>query len=404
MGDSRPMLARALTLLSIGAAAGPVSGANCPSTDAVSAEVARLGTTDAMAAVGSAEVTVQGTRMRLTLRGLDGAVLGVREVSAPLSCVERASVAATLISAWVGAWPTGALSKPVEPQPPLQAERSLARRAAAPAAGASLLGPAPAAPPTVHSESSVARTPAPATPKPLVTSPAIPAAAAGADATATPAGSSSVDTANPPFGAPSSSLPDAPSPPSPVHAHDAATADARAAGWPASRIPTEVGAFGVWMHDGDAGALGGGIRAGYRSLRWFGLDILFAASGPRERALEPGLAAYRLYALGLGATYRRNAGRAFGELGLFPEATLLAVEGRQLDQGRGVTRWGAAAEAHLRLGLALGPWRPFVLVGGSYAFRAERLTLDDHRDRSITLSRWNSSLGLGLAYLFGAQR
>jgi hypothetical protein len=65
-----------------------------------------------------------------------------------------------------------------------------------------------------------------------------------------------------------------------------------------------------------------------------------------------------------------------------------------------VSRWGLAADARLRLGLALGSWRPFMFAGTSYALRAERLTLDDYPEHSITLSRWNFSFGLGLGYLF----
>jgi hypothetical protein len=43
-----------------------------------------------------------------------------------------------------------------------------------------------------------------------------------------------------------------------------------------------------------------------------------------------------------------------------------------------------------------------LLAGASYALRGERLTLDD-RSQSITLSRWNVSVGAGLAFLFGEE-
>jgi hypothetical protein len=45
---------------------------------------------------------------------------------------------------------------------------------------------------------------------------------------------------------------------------------------------------------------------------------------------------------------------------------------------------------------------PFLFVGGNCALRGERLTLDD-RSQSITLSRWNVSVGAGLAFLFGEE-
>jgi hypothetical protein len=117
------MFAQPLAVL-LAVKAGPAPNAGCPSADAITAELKRLGTAAALAAVGSLEVTVQGTRMQVTLRGLDGTATGVREVTAPASCAERARVAAVLISAWAGTF--GVVTFPASARPP-SAPRSLSR-------------------------------------------------------------------------------------------------------------------------------------------------------------------------------------------------------------------------------------------------------------------------------------
>jgi hypothetical protein len=146
------------------------------------------------------------------------------------------------------------------------------------------------------------------------------------------------------------------------------------------------------------------MQCGLRFPRWFGIDAVFAGSGERERGMVRGAAVYRLYGLGLGPSFRKQLGPVFGDLGILPEVTLLTVDGRNLNPGKSVTRWGAAANARLRLGFVLGSWRPFAFAGTGFALRAERLTLDDYPGQSITLSPWSFSLGLGLAYLFGGEK
>jgi hypothetical protein len=173
---------------------------------------------------------------------------------------------------------------------------------------------------------------------------------------------------------------------------------------PGRHSPLEMGGFGFGIHDGNAGAFGGGVQAGYRFSRWLAIGAWLEGSGQRERPMVRGRAAYRLYDLGLGLTVGETVGPIFGDLSVLPELTLLTVEGRNLNPGKSVTRWGAAADARLRLGLVLGPWRPFVFGAGSYALLAYRLTLDDYPEQSTTLSRRNAILGLGLAYCFGAAR
>jgi hypothetical protein len=143
---------------------------------------------------------------------------------------------------------------------------------------------------------------------------------------------------------------------------------------------------------------------GYRLPGWLGIDAVLSGVGERERALPPGIATYRSYGFALGPSLRARSRYFFGDLGLLPEVTLLTAEGRNLNPGNPITRWGLAADARLRLGLVLGGWRPFVFVAGSVAIRAERLNLEDHAERGIDLSRWNASVGGGVTYFWGSAR
>ena len=79
---------------------------DCPSRGAVASELDRLGASTAIAALGSPEVAIVGKTMRVVLRGRDGSVIGAREVTAPNTCQERASVAAVFMAAWAGVWST----------------------------------------------------------------------------------------------------------------------------------------------------------------------------------------------------------------------------------------------------------------------------------------------------------
>jgi hypothetical protein len=380
------MVGQLVTLLLVGAAAVPAPGAGCPSPEAVAAELARLGTASAVAAVATPEIRVHGATMRVALRGLDGAISGVREVAAPGSCAERASVAAVLVSAWVGAWRAGSFP---EASPPLGAKATPVDAPPLPAGAPAGTGRSQPAPSAGSLEPPAADVRAPAFP-----------ASPGASPAGTFAPGLSPSVARP-LSAPS---PARASPSRPVRALDGLAAEGAPAGRPARRSLLELGGFGFGMHDGDAGTFGGGMQVGFRFPGWLGLDAVFAVGGQRERAMVRGTAAYRLYGLGLGLSFRKRSGSVFADLGVLPDITLLRVEGRNLNPGRSFGRWGIAADARVRLGLALGSWRPFVFAGASYALRAERLTLDDYPEpeHSITLSRWNFSFGLGLAYLFGA--
>ena len=132
------MFGQTLAVLLLGVTAEPAPNVACPARDAITAELQRLGSAAAVAAVGFPEVTVQGTRMRVALRGLDGTISGVREVAVPATCAERARVAAVLTSAWVGAWSAGPFSEPARPH-------AASEPAPAPIAAAALASPAVAA-------------------------------------------------------------------------------------------------------------------------------------------------------------------------------------------------------------------------------------------------------------------
>jgi len=161
----------ALAMAMFSALAGDGSGApapagDCPSRQAVEAEIGRLGPARVLALAGTPDVTVQGASMRIVLRGRDGQALGRREVAAPATCPERAVVAAVVIAAWLGEWasagssaaPTPAALPPAPPAPaaPPAAVASPAARAPAPVGAPPLLTasrtvvPAPGTP--VHGE------------------------------------------------------------------------------------------------------------------------------------------------------------------------------------------------------------------------------------------------------------
>lgn len=335
-------------------AAAPV---NCPSTESLSAELERLGTAKAVAAVGTPEVSVSGSRMRVGLRGRDGSLSGVREIVAPASCGERAQVAATVLSAWVGAWPAGSFPEAAVSAP---SATNLAPARRAESARAPEAAPLPAsASPTAEQEKA-------ATEKADAPSDAAAASKASPQASARPVLEESGPVVPP---APSAATP----------------------------LSFELGGFAFGIHDGDAFGFGGGVQVGLHFPHWLGLEAVMAGSSQRERAMERGTAAYRLFSLGVGGNARRTWRVAFVDLGVMPEATLLTVSGRNLQSGRNATRWGLAAAARARFGLVYGGWRPFLFMGASHDFRAERLLLEDYPEHSLTLSRWNFICGLGLA-------
>ena len=172
---------------------------------------------------------------------------------------------------------------------------------------------------------------------------------------------------------------------------------------PNQRFSVEVGGVGFGIHDGKVGAWGGGVEAGYRLSRWRTVAAWFEGSGAREQALALSSATYRRYDLGLGLAFGKTVEPLFADLSFLPELTRLTVEGERLVSGNSENRWGVAAGARIRIGLLIGPWRPFVFVAGSYDLAEEQFTFyGSHGYDVLTIPRGNASYGLGLAYLFGA--
>lgn len=171
-------------------------------------------------------------------------------------------------------------------------------------------------------------------------------------------------------------------------------------------FPLEMGLFGFGIHDGEAGTFGGGLEAGYRFLRRLAVGAWVEASGERKRATVDWSYTHRLYSLGLGLTVRETAGRLLVDLSVFPELTRLTAEGAYLVSGSSQTRWGGGAGTRFRLGLPLGPWCPFIFVGGSFVWWTESLSVYEQHVYSgnVALPSRNASLGVGLAYRFGEAR
>ncbi len=97
----------AAAILAVATASSRALGAaapTCPERHAVEQELARLGAAPALAQKGTPDISVDGSGMRIVLRGRDGNVLGMREIAAPVACQERAVVAAVVIAAWLGEW------------------------------------------------------------------------------------------------------------------------------------------------------------------------------------------------------------------------------------------------------------------------------------------------------------
>jgi hypothetical protein len=111
-------LALAVMVVSLSEASpSPLSEPLCPDPSEVEEQLVRLGI------VGGArpEITIVDDKMRVVLLAQDGTTLGSREVEAPVSCQERATVAAVLVATWMGVWPHSAQaesSPPVVDNPP----------------------------------------------------------------------------------------------------------------------------------------------------------------------------------------------------------------------------------------------------------------------------------------------
>ena len=350
----------------------------CPSEQAVAAELERLGAAAALAELGSPEVTIEGTRMRVFFHGRDGSILGVREVIAPATCDERASIAAVFIAAWVGVWPV-----PLTKASPPETATSVPARTYAAPPGAGMAEPMDPGIQRERESPHDVNAPSPqdaGAPAEMPLSPTVPP----------PPPPASLPVAEP---APTRPLPARAEPP-----HLAAKSVTRVG---QGRPRAEVAAWALETNDGNATTVGGGFLAGYRFARRIAVAALLEATGEREIAVGPGVAAYRPYRLGVGASILRTWGLLFLDGGIFPEWTMLTLRGGgQLHIGHKVTTWGAEIDLRVRLGLSVGRIAPFLFLGGSGALFPQKLTLDDDQ-RNTTLSRWSGSAGVGMAFLFG---
>ena len=95
----------------------PSSTPPCPDPSEVESQLLRLGVRGGT----RPEITVADDKMRVVLHGQDGSILGSREVDAPASCHERATVAAVLVATWMGVW---SQAQEAEHPPPKPAVRS----------------------------------------------------------------------------------------------------------------------------------------------------------------------------------------------------------------------------------------------------------------------------------------
>ena len=363
------MLGAVASLLWAGAVTVLPVGVACPSGDAVAAELDRLGATVALATLGSPEVTVDDTKMRIVLRGRDGSVMGAREVTAPEACHQRASVAAVFIAAWVGEWSTKPLPNLGPPNPATAIAASGTERPRTAVAGWADAGGRLRDSASLRPETTTASAPIPP-PAPLLL-PAPPP--------------------EPPPPPTSSAPPSLSSPSATVVAGH-------------KRAPTvEVAGLAFGTHDGDSGAFGAGVSTAYRVAGALSVAALFETAGERQTRLGTGWADYRTSRLGIGASAQYRSGHFFADAGLFPELTMLTVKGRQLVAARSATTWGAAVDLRGRVGFALGRFAPFLFAGGSRDLRPEYLTLTGGSDSldNTTLSRWNLNAGAGLAVLLG---
>jgi hypothetical protein len=98
----------------------------CPSGEAITTNLDRLGALSALNQLGGAQVTVQGSALHVSFRDYFGEPLGARTVMASEDCAERATLAAAVIATCAGDW---ARTKLAEPAPvPVATPESRAAR------------------------------------------------------------------------------------------------------------------------------------------------------------------------------------------------------------------------------------------------------------------------------------
>jgi hypothetical protein len=105
----------------------------CPSSDAIAANLQRLGALELLSQLGATEVRVKEPSLHLYFRDRQGEALGTRVVMAPAGCEARAALAAAVIATFAGEWSKTELAPPAStaaatgatrapPKPPWQSE------------------------------------------------------------------------------------------------------------------------------------------------------------------------------------------------------------------------------------------------------------------------------------------
>jgi hypothetical protein len=161
------------------------------------------------------------------------------------------------------------------------------------------------------------------------------------------------------------------------------------------RLRLDIAALGFGMHDGDAGAWGGGALVEVRRQK-LGVVVLGDGVAERRRALGPGQARYRLLRAGAGGSARQQWGWVFADVSLVPELVRYAIAGEGLVSEKSTVSWALWADLRVRFGLSLGAISPFVYAGGSWSFLHQTLALDGGGD-PVVLSRANLAAGLGIS-------
>ena len=90
-------------------------GDGCPTSDAIDANLERLGALVPLAQLGTAEIRVQEPSLHVLFRDRHGEALGVRVVTATSDCGTRAALAAAVIAAFIGDWAQTKFADAVSP-------------------------------------------------------------------------------------------------------------------------------------------------------------------------------------------------------------------------------------------------------------------------------------------------
>lgn len=135
---------------------------------------------------------------------------------------------------------------------------------------------------------------------------------------------------------------------------------------PASTLAFEVGASAVAQVLNGAVGFGGGLDAALRPAgRPWGGSLALVVGPQAFLPLEPGWVAFRRSSARLGVSFRPSWGRLFLDVRAEAVASLLWMAGRGFVENASHLLFAPGAGASLRVGVALGPVRPFLGVLGT---------------------------------------